>query len=71
MNYKDGMPGYMGVSGKWSRIWFPSGPPGYYAETEEKGAALEEVKRVWDGFSGRLDVMPEVPPLRVHCQWDI
>ncbi|KAL2105433.1 hypothetical protein VUR80DRAFT_8383 [Thermomyces stellatus] len=69
VSYKEDVPGYVGPSGKWSRIWFPNGPPGYYAETEEKGSE-EEARRVWDGFDGRFDVMPEVPPLRVHCRWD-
>lgn len=70
VSYQGGEPGYMSASGKWTKIWFPTGPPAYYSETEEKGPrALEEAK-VWEGFSGRFDVMPEVPPLRVHCTWD-
>ncbi|SPN99204.1 related to NUP42 - nuclear pore protein [Cephalotrichum gorgonifer] len=72
VNYKGDVPGYISGSGKWTRIWFPAGPPGYYADTEVAGGQLaDEAKRAWEGFKGRFDVVPEVPPLRIHCQWDI
>lgn len=72
VTYKGDLPGYIGASGKWARIWFPGGPPAYYAETEERPDKVSEAdRRAWEGFSGRFDIVPEVPPLRVDCRWDI
>jgi nucleoporin NUP42 len=76
VTYRDGNPGYTSQrTGRWVRIWFPDGPPLYYAETEVPEAEFgADVKGLWDAFErmGRFEgVVPEVPPLRVHCRWDI
>lgn len=63
------------IGGRFVRIWFPNGPPGYNKETELPADAYgeEDMKR-WKAFEetgGFADgVMPSVPPPRVMTKWD-
>ncbi|KAM0820262.1 putative C3H1-type domain-containing protein [Seiridium cardinale] len=74
VSYKDDKPGVQ-VGGHWSKIWFPNGPPNYYAGTEpqNKSAYTDAVHRAYEesARTGRFtDLMPEVPPMREDCVWD-
>ncbi|KAI1878402.1 uncharacterized protein JN550_000584 [Neoarthrinium moseri] len=73
--YQDGKPGVQGSGGQWSKIWFPNGPPSYYAATEieDKSVYTDAIRQAYaeSGRSARFTGdMPEVPPLREDCVWD-
>ncbi|KAK6220618.1 40S ribosomal protein S20 [Pestalotiopsis sp. IQ-011] len=72
--YKADKPGVQN-GGVWSKIWFPNGPPNYYADTEpiDKAAYTDNIHKVYEesARTGRFaDAMPEVPPVREDCAWD-
>ena len=76
VTYREDVPGYMDVATRrWVRIWFPNGPPGYNPETEpEDKSAVEAARPLWEAFCkvGRFEgLVPEVPPLRIQCRWDV
>ncbi|TEA13890.1 Nucleoporin AMO1 [Colletotrichum sidae] len=73
--YQNNMPGIRGPNG-WTRIWFPDGPPNYYKDTELPDESYDDkVKLQWASFTqtGAFEggVMPEVPPKREFCLWDL
>ncbi|KAJ9145366.1 Nucleoporin AMO1 [Pleurostoma richardsiae] len=78
---KDGehaIPGIQNFDGTFDRIWFPDGPPPYYKDTEPAAASQsysEADKAAWEKFmqAGKFELggMPEAPPLREFCAWDI
>jgi nucleoporin NUP42 len=75
VTYKDGRPGIRAFDGTWTRIWFPSGAPGYYKDTELPPEAYDDQsKGQWAAFveTGNFtnDVMPELPPPREYTRWD-
>ena len=66
----------MNGSGKWVRIWFPRGAPNYYKETELPDDKYDAgMLRMWEAFekTGMFEagLVPELPPKRIHCSWDI
>ncbi|KAF6830328.1 Nucleoporin AMO1 [Colletotrichum plurivorum] len=74
--YKDNLPGIRAFNGSWARIWFPDGPPNYYKDTELPDGAYNDAARgQWMAFvgTGRFEggIMPEVPPKREFCLWDM
>lgn len=76
VSYKDGLPGYQGPSGAWTRIWFPDGAPVYYRDTELAPEEYDDKSKAqWMAFeqSGTFTdgMMPALPPLRDVCTWDI
>lgn len=73
-------PGIRNFDGSWTKIWFPDGPPGYYKDTEPDRAYTDQEKAVYEKFvqTGKFELagaggggMPEAPPLREFCTWDI
>lgn len=65
--------------GKPAKIWFPSGPPAYNADTEAQPRSLytaagSAIQAQYETFAktGRFAAgqMPETPPLREWCRWD-
>ncbi|KAM0281135.1 hypothetical protein ACHAQH_003714 [Verticillium albo-atrum] len=76
VTYQDGRPGIRAFNGSWTRIWFPDGAPAYYKDTELPAEAYDEkTKTQWQAFehTGRFEggVMPELPPMREACLWNI
>jgi nucleoporin NUP42 len=75
VTYKDGVPGIRNFDGKWSRIWFPDGAPAYNKDTELPDEAYDErSKAQWAHFERTAtfgEGMPELPPKRESCTWDI
>ncbi|ROV91890.1 hypothetical protein VMCG_09191 [Cytospora schulzeri] len=74
------VPGIRNFDGSWSKIWFPDGPPAYYKDTEPERAYTDQEKAVYEKFvhTGKFELagaggggMPEAPPLREFCTWDI
>lgn len=63
------------ATGKWRKIIFPDGPPGYNPDTEPVDPATdytEAVRAVYAKMAaaGRFEGdVPEVPPLREDCAW--
>ncbi|KAJ4289929.1 hypothetical protein N0V88_006726 [Collariella sp. IMI 366227] len=63
--------------GSMVRIWMPNGAPPYTDQTEAEPTKYGDpnVLRQWKAFveTGRFEggVMPEVPPRREWCQWDL
>lgn len=74
------VPGIQNFDGSWTKIWFPDGPPPYYKDTEPNRAYTDEEKLAYEQFvsTGRFTLagagghgMPEAPPLREYCTWDL
>lgn len=75
------VPGIRNFDGSWSKIWFPDGPPAYYKDTEPDRAYTDQEKAVYEKFvhTGKFELagtgggggMPEAPPVREFCTWDI
>ncbi|OLN90033.1 Nucleoporin AMO1 [Colletotrichum chlorophyti] len=75
VTYQNGTPGVREFNGPWKRIWFPDGPPNYNKDTELPDEAYDDrSKQQWQAFTqtGRFDGgMPELPPKREFCLWDL
>lgn len=73
--YKDNQPGFQNHDGSWEKIWFPDGPPGYYAATELPEESYDQATKnayqkfretgEWEG--GKL---PLLPPRREWSNWN-
>lgn len=73
-------PGIQNFDGSWTKIWFPDGPPPYYKDTEPDREYTDAEKAAYEQFvsTGRFTLagaggsgMPEAPPLREYCTWDL
>ncbi|KAK1673253.1 hypothetical protein BDP55DRAFT_614424 [Colletotrichum godetiae] len=75
VTYQNNLPGIRAFNGAWSRIWFPDGPPNYYKDTELPDELYDDKsKQQWQAFTqtGRFEgLMPELPPKREFCLWDL
>nr|XP_036582146.1 Nucleoporin AMO1 [Colletotrichum truncatum]KAF6790806.1 Nucleoporin AMO1 [Colletotrichum truncatum] len=75
VTYQGDVPGIRAFNGSWTRIWFPNGPPNYYKDTELPDEAYDDKsKQQWQAFmqTGKFEGgMPELPPKREFCLWDI
>jgi nucleoporin NUP42 len=76
VTYKGDLPGIRNFDGSWNRIWCPDGPPGYYKDTEMPKEDYDQKAMVqWEPFlqAGQFKegVMPDLPPQREFCLWDI
>lgn len=76
------VPGIRNFDGSWSKIWFPDGPPAYYKDTEPDRPYTDQEKAVYEKFvhTGKFELagtggggggMPEAPPMREFCTWDL
>lgn len=74
------VPGIQNFDGSWTKIWFPDGPPPYYKDTEPNREYTDGEKAAYEQFvsTGRFTLagagghgMPEAPPLREYCTWDL
>lgn len=66
-------PGIRNFDGSWTKVWFPTGPPPYYKDTEPDREYTAQEKEGWQKFvqTGKFEGgMPEAPPLREYCTWD-
>lgn len=73
-------PGIQNFDGSWTKIWFPDGPPAYYKDTEPDREYTDTEKAAYEQFvsTGRFTLagaggsgMPEAPPKREYCTWDL
>ncbi|EFQ30341.1 uncharacterized protein GLRG_05485 [Colletotrichum graminicola M1.001] len=75
VTYQNNLPGIRAFNGAWTRIWFPDGPPNYYKDTELPDEAYDDKSRQqWQAFmqtSKFEGLMPELPPKREFCLWDL
>ncbi|OHF02024.1 hypothetical protein CORC01_02603 [Colletotrichum orchidophilum] len=75
VTYQGNLPGIRAFNGAWTRIWFPDGPPNYYKDTELPDELYDDKsKQQWQAFTqtGKFEgLMPEVPPKREFCLWDL
>lgn len=74
--YQNNLPGVRALDGGWKRVWFPDGPPNYNKDTELPDEAYDEKSKLqWHAFTqkGQFEggLMPELPPKREFCLWDI
>ncbi|KAK2769907.1 ccch zinc finger domain protein [Colletotrichum kahawae] len=74
--YQNNLPGVRALDGGWKRVWFPDGPPNYYKDTELPDESYDEKSKLqWQAFArtGQFEggLMPELPPQREFCLWDI
>uniref|UniRef100_L2FHE6 Ccch zinc finger domain protein n=1 Tax=Colletotrichum fructicola (strain Nara gc5) TaxID=1213859 RepID=L2FHE6_COLFN len=74
--YQNNLPGVRALDGGWKRVWFPDGPPNYNKDTELPDEAYDEKSKLqWQAFTqkGQFEggLMPELPPKREFCLWDI
>lgn len=74
------VPGIQNFDGSWTKIWFPDGPPPYYKDTEPNRAYTDGEKAAYEQLvsTGRFTLagagghgMPEAPPMREYCTWDL
>ncbi|KAL1847002.1 hypothetical protein Daus18300_014079 [Diaporthe australafricana] len=74
------VPGIRNFDGSWTKIWFPDGPPPYYKDTEPDRAYTDGEKAAYEQLvsTGRFTLagsggggMPEAPPMREYCTWDL
>ncbi|KAI3392393.1 hypothetical protein diail_5744 [Diaporthe ilicicola] len=74
------VPGIQNFDGSWAKIWFPDGPPPYYKDTEPDRAYTDGEKAAYEQLvsTGRFTLagaggggMPEAPPMREYCTWDL
>ncbi|KUI66138.1 Nucleoporin AMO1 [Cytospora mali] len=75
------VPGIRNFDGSWAKIWFPDGPPAYYKDTEPDRPYTDQEKAIYEKFvnTGKFELagtgsrggMPEAPPAREFCTWDI
>lgn len=74
------VPGIRNFDGSWHKIWFPDGPPAYYKDTEPDRAYTDQEKAVYEKFvhTSKFELagaggggMPEAPPAREFCTWDM
>ncbi|KAK1993415.1 hypothetical protein LX36DRAFT_643156 [Colletotrichum falcatum] len=75
VTYQNNLPGIRAFNGAWTRIWFPDGPPNYNKDTELPDEAYDDKSRQqWQAFAqtGKFEgLMPELPPKREFCLWDL
>ncbi|KAK2042129.1 hypothetical protein LZ31DRAFT_586053 [Colletotrichum somersetense] len=75
VTYRNNVPGIQAFNGAWTRIWFPDGPPNYYKDTELPDEAYDDKSKLqWQAFvqTGKFEgIMPELPPKREFCLWDL
>ncbi|KAK1461618.1 hypothetical protein CMEL01_14572 [Colletotrichum melonis] len=75
VTYQGNLPGIRAFNGAWTRIWFPDGPPNYYKDTELPDELYDDKsKQQWQSFTqtGKFEgLMPELPPKREFCLWDL
>lgn len=70
-------PGFQDTDGKWTRIWFPNGPPPFNKDTEPAAAGMtvaeKESDDAWEHFrkTGRFlpGKFPSMPPRRKDTNW--
>lgn len=74
------VPGIQNLDGSWTKIWFPDGPPPYYKDTEPDREYTDAEKAAYEQFvsTGQFTLvgaggsgMPEAPPMRECCTWDL
>ncbi|KAH8777649.1 CCCH zinc finger domain-containing protein [Diaporthe sp. PMI_573] len=74
------VPGIQDFDGSWTKIWFPDGPLPYYKDTEPGREYTDAEKAAYEQFvsTGRFTLagaggsgMPEAPPWREYCTWDL
>lgn len=76
MEYRDGHPGMVHADGRWERVWFPDGPPGYNRDLDIPGLMGELSKEDEEAYrhlelTGRFpgDKIPRNPPKREMSHW--
>ena len=75
MTFKEDKPGAQDFGGKWTRIWFPEGPPAFNKDTALKAGDYDDTSKAqWTAFekAGVFadGVMPGLPPPRECTRWD-